>query len=309
MPSAPIAVFVYKRPEETRRTLEALTTCEGFGDSELFIFCDAARRVEDVPHVEKTRNIVRSRRWTAKTTIVERTENLGLAKSIIEGVGRLTRSHGRVIVFEDDLLPAPATLTFLQDALERYQACDQVMQVSAHIFQIKGIDPDDSSFFLPFAASWGWATWQRAWAKFDPQANGWERLLTDAAFRHRFDADGSYYYTNMLTEQMTGKIDSWLIRWRWSMFVNDGLTLFPTRSLVRNIGFGADATHTKRRLGWLARDTWSPEAAVRRFPSEVRVDEARWNAFKRHFKKYCYPSVLTRILVKIDLFVSRLLRR
>jgi hypothetical protein len=59
-----------------------------------------------------------------------------------------------------------------------------------------------------------------------------------------FDMDGAMPYTRMLEDQIAGRNDSWAIRWLASCFLRGTLTLYPSRSLVQNIGLdGVNATH------------------------------------------------------------------
>lgn len=241
-PLAPIALFTFKRPEHTRRTLEALARNPEFDRSELHIFCDGSRRAGEDAAVLATREVVRQWDHPAKT-VHESPVNRGLAASIIDGVSRLCAAHGRVIVVEDDLVVAPVFLDFLNRALDRYAEDVRVMQISGHMFPVdlSGIDSD--AVFLPFTTSWGWATWQRAWAQFDPSMQAFQQLAGDRALRRRFDLDNAYPYFAMLKKQKAREIDSWAIRWYLSVFMRDGLTLFPTRSLVSNEGFDGTGTH------------------------------------------------------------------
>ncbi len=240
MALAPIALFLYRRPEHTRRTLESLRACAELARSPLVVFCDAAKTSEAEDAVRETRAV--ARRLVPNATFVERDRNYGLARSIIEGVSELTARYGKVIVVEDDLEVAPSFLRFMNEGLDRYANDDQVMQVSGYQFPL---DPPLTarSLFLSFPTSWGWATWQRAWQHFDPQATGYQRLKADAALRRRFDLDGSYPYFDMLERQQRGEIDSWAIRWHLSVMLSDGLVLYPARSLVVNTGFDGSGTH------------------------------------------------------------------
>lgn len=45
---------------------------------------------------------------------------------------------------------------------------------------------------------------------------------------------------------MTGRLDSWAIRLGYCQFEHDLLTVFPVRSKVKSIGFGEEATNTKK---------------------------------------------------------------
>lgn len=239
---APIALFVYKRPRHTQQTLESLAANEGASESELFIFCDGPKRPEDEKAVEEVRRLVKSRQWCGKINIIERDKNLGLANSIISGVTELCDKYGRVIVLEDDLLTSRYFLEYMNAALERYENEERVMQISGYMFPVE-IKAETDAIFLPFTTSWGWATWKRAWVVFDKDMSSFEILSKDKALRKAFDLDGSYPYFKMLESQRAGKIDSWAIRWYLSVFLKGGLTLYPAKTLINNIGFDGSGTH------------------------------------------------------------------
>ncbi len=306
---APIALFVFKRPEETRLTLEHLVRNPLFEHSELFVFCDAARRLDERAGVEATRQVVQGQKWGPRVHVSLQEINRGLANSIIAGTTELCRTHGRAIVLEDDLLLARDTLQYLNTALDRYADQPQVMQVSAQTFPAPGLGPPRTAYFAPFMTSWGWATWDRAWQNFDPHANGWEELKFNPKLRHAFDAEGSMPYSDMLISQMEARIDSWAVRWRWSMFRNSGLALYPTQTLVRNVGFSDAATHTTRSGVWQEEDDWTETNRVEHFPDDIAIDEAKWRCLTTHLRRMNHPGVTRRILAKLRLIWRRVLPR
>ncbi len=238
---APVALFVYRRPEHTRRTLEALLRCKELEGTPLHIFCDGAKNPAVLDAVKEARRVAHHLA-PASTVFHERAHNQGLAQSIIQGTTELNNQFGKVIVLEDDLEVAPTFLRFMNEALDRYADDPTVMQVSGYQFPIEPPLAEES-VFLSFPTSWGWGTWARAWQHFDPQASGYAALKREAALRHRFDLDGSYPYYKMLQGQVRGDVDSWAIRWHLSIFMRHGLVLYPGRSLVRNIGFDGSGTH------------------------------------------------------------------
>ena len=239
---SPIALFIYKRPEHTRRTLESLMQCQEFANSPLYVFCDGAKKEKDQEQVMQAREVVRSLVGT-KAEIIESTTNRGLANSIISGVTSLCDQYQRVIVVEDDLVVAPQFLGFLNAALEKYQHEPSVMQVSGYMFSVPEFANRNEAIFLPFTTSWGWATWKRAWDYFDAEASGWKALQTDKQMKNRFNLDGCFDYFKMLKQQMSGDIDSWAIRWYWSVFKKNGYVVYPPTSYVNNIGVDGSGTH------------------------------------------------------------------
>ena len=271
-PLAPIALFVYRRPEHTRRCIEALAACPEFSNSRLYIFSDGPRTNADHETVEIVRQIVSGINHS-QVTVIKSPINIGLAASVIAGVTKLTREFGSVIVVEDDLIVNSRFLKFLNDALHRYVSDNIVMQVSGHTF-VSNTGRFDAATFFPFTTTWGWASWRRAWSQFDPASSGWESLFHDRELRLMFDLGGAYPYSTMLERQMFGKIDSWGIRWNWSVFKQRGLVLYPPRSLVSNVGYGSSATHT--RWGWLRNLRYSPNhnpsVAQCLWPDRVEID-------------------------------------
>lgn len=240
--NAPIALFVYNRPLHTRQTVAALQKNKLASESDLIIFSDAPKRPEAAAAVGEVREYIKAITGFRSVNIVERDRNLGLANSIIDGVTRLCQEYGRVIVLEDDLVTSPFFLEYMNTALARYQNEEQVMQISGYMFPISVAAATDA-VFLPLTTSWGWATWQRAWQHLDPAAMGHGVLKDNVDMRHKFNLDGGYDYFGMLKQQMQGRIDSWAIRWYLSVWMRGGLTLFPLKTLVENIGLDGSGTH------------------------------------------------------------------
>ena len=215
--------------------------------------------------------------------VVARERNLGLSASIVSGVGALCRDHGRAIVLEDDLLTAPGFLRFMNDTLARYADDSRVMQVSGYMFPVA---PDESNraAFLPLISCWGWGTWQRAWDAYDPDMKGYFTLEADRALRRRFNLDGAYNYFAMLRQQRAGKIDSWGVRWLLSVFMRNGLVLYPPQTLVENIGFDGSGTHGVS-LGESERGIEASSPPVPGAPTAVAVDVGVFEAVKRYLKQ------------------------
>lgn len=239
--TAPIALFAYARPEHTRRTLEALAANTLADQSDLIVYVDAARNERDSETVCAVRELVRTALGFRSVTVVERGENFGLARNIIEGVSEVLHHHENIIVLEDDMVTSPFFLTYMNEALERYAQNDQIISIHGYVYPLAVALPD--AFFLPGADCWGWATWRRGWACFNPDGAQLLRELRQRKLVREFDYDGSYPYTQMLKAQIRGTNDSWAIRWYASAFLLGKLTLYPGRSLVHNIGNDATGTH------------------------------------------------------------------
>lgn len=238
---APIVLFVHRRPDHTRRTIESLLLNNLAENSELIIFSDAARNSEQKPAVDSVRAYLKTICGFRNISIHYRPENYGLAKSVIEGVNQVLNEHERIIVLEDDMLTSKYFLTYMNEALDRYAENDNVISIHGYLYPVKRLLPE--AFFLPGADCWGWATWRRSWKLFNPDGQALLNELESRKLIKAFDFNGAYPYANMLKSQIKGTNNSWAIRWYASAFLANKLTLYPGRSLIYNIGNDSSGTH------------------------------------------------------------------
>ena len=241
MSYAPILLFVYNRPEHTRRCIESLLKNSLASESSLFIYADGAKDSTLQEAVNEVRNYIRTIQGFKQITLMERSENWGLARNIINGVTTQVNRYGKVIVLEDDLVVAPYFLQFMNDALEVYKNEPRVGHIQACDFTQDSSLP--ATFLIKWTGSWGWATWDRAWKHFNPNGNELLQELEERKLTHVFDFNGKYGFTRMLRRQIEGKNNSWAIRWNASLFLKDILSLNVGRSLVQNEGFDGSGTN------------------------------------------------------------------
>jgi glycosyl transferase family 2 len=246
MTPAPIALFVYNRPDHVLRTISALQANPLARTSPLYVFSDGPNGSQDIAAVGAVRRLVKSVTGFDKISVRHQPKNLGLARSIIAGVTELSAAYGRVIVLEDDLVVAPGFLTFMNHALERYEHEPRVMQVSGYMFPVERPKRLGQTFFCRVPTSWGWATWARAWERLNLDSTLMLESLQSPGRREAFNLNGAYPYFEHLTQQAEGKLDVWGVRWYASMFIAGGLCLYPRQSLVQNIGMDGTGMHCGR---------------------------------------------------------------
>lgn len=243
---APVLLFCFKRLTVLKQTVDALQNNFLAEDTELFVFSDGAKNLDDVEEIQEVRSFLKTIKGFRSVEIFEAPTNVGLAGSIIKGVTKMFQAYDKVIVLEDDLLTSRNFLSFMNQALNYYQEMN-VFSVSGFSFPIAGA-PLDSVYFTTRSSSWGWATWKDRWQNIDWQVEDYEKLKGSPKIRRSFNRMGSDL-AGMLDRQMEGKIDSWAIRWCYHQFKQQSFTVFPVLSKVQNNGFGAGATHTKEIPG------------------------------------------------------------
>ena len=238
---APILLFVYNRPSHTRQCIESLLNNPLASECHLFIYADGAKDETQQADVNEVRKFIHSIDGFKHITLIERTENWGLARNIIDGVTTQVNRYGKVIVLEDDLIVAPSFLQFMNNALETYKDEPKVGHIQACDFTQDPTLPD--TFLIKWTGSWGWATWDRAWKHFNPNGKELLQELEARKLTYTFDFNGKYGFTRMLRRQIAGKNNSWAIRWNASLFLKDILSLNVGRSLVQNEGFDGSGTN------------------------------------------------------------------
>lgn len=233
---SPLLLFVYNRPVHTKKTLDALALNNKAKESILYIYSDYAKKNTDLESVSSVREIIKNYSDKFKQVIiVERQVNCGLAHNIIDGVSTIISKYGRVIVLEDDLVTSRGFITFMNDSLDAYEYHDNVMHISGAKYPTRKTNHrDESTYFLRIPLCWGWATWKRAWMKY--QKNNDFALSISARERSYMDFYGSYPFSRQIDDNLNGNINTWFIFWYLTLIRNNSLALFPNINLVRNIG-------------------------------------------------------------------------
>jgi len=246
MKLAPIVLFVYNRPWHTRQTIEALQKNELAKDSELFIFSDAPKDNESKEKVKEVREYIKTIGGFKKVSIIEREKNWGLANNIIDGVTKIVNEYGEIIVLEDDLVTSPYFLRFMNDALEFYKNKKKIWSITGFTYPLNiPKNYNFSTYLYQRSSSKSWAIWKDRWNKVEFN----EKKLIDVysldLIKKKLFPYGKDLY-NMFVSQINKKIDSWAIRYVINQVMNEGYTVYPLCSYVKDIGddYGTHANNS-----------------------------------------------------------------
>lgn len=136
---APVLIFVYARPEHTRRTIESLAYNYQADDTDVFIFSDAPKNEKAIKNVTLVRDYIDTlpdKKLFKSVKIIKSEFNKGLANSIISGVNEIIELTQQVIVLEDDLITSPDFLSYMNDALKFYENDKKIWSVSGYTFNL-----------------------------------------------------------------------------------------------------------------------------------------------------------------------------
>lgn len=279
-PNTPVLFCIFNRPELTARVFE---TIRARRPKTLFIASDGPRKLrpDDNAKIETARQIATNVDWDCKVETRFLPRNVGCKLAMASAINWAFTYTEQLVILEDDCLPDPSFFGYCETLLERYRNNEHVMMISGNNFQPKRRS-DASYYFSRWPHIWGWATWKRAWKHFDINVESWPQAKRNRTLERIFpDPSQLAHWTRTLDSQYAGEIDTWDFPWAFSMWANDGLSILPERNLVTNIGFGAEATHTKDAQSKLAGIPTSEMSRVLH-PLKIKIDEAAdrftWNS-------------------------------
>ena len=283
-----VALFIFRRPEPTSRVFEAIRKAK---PAKLFVIADGARiEVEDEDAiVNETRRVTENVDWPCEVTRIYSPKNLGLRERLLSGLDQVFELVDEAIILEDDCLPNQSFFSFCSQNLEKYRIHETVGIISGFNFAPRQ-DTTCDYFFSRSTFIWGWATWARTWRAFraSPQVESW----TPGEI-----ADISKSFASLIHKhEFLGllKISSTLNTWDISLAVwvrqKGLLNIIPNQNFIENIGFGAEATHTKFEAFDVQAETSEIGYELRHCES-IRLDEAperrMWR--RKTFRWLTYP--------------------
>ncbi|MGL4362385.1 MAG: glycosyltransferase [Cellulosilyticaceae bacterium] len=244
---APVVVFVYNRPEHTKKTIEALAENYLAKETSVFIFSDNAKNEKSIESVKATRKYIDSiseKKFFKSVEIIKSHENRGLANSVINGVSEIIEKFGQVIVVEDDLISSRDFLEYMNRSLEFYRENQSIWSISGYNIPIKISSSYKHDVYLSYrGCSWGWATWSDRWKNVDWEVSDYKEFKTNKKLRKIFNRGGRDM-AYMLDLQMNNRIDSWAIRWCYAQSKLNMYTVYPVKSRIKNIGLDGSGTHS-----------------------------------------------------------------
>lgn len=248
---APVIVFGYNRAAHISECLNALNECLLADLTDLYIYVDGPKKESEQINVQAVKDVVLEFEQKSNFKSINysfKDKNFGLAKSIIGGVSEIIEKYGKVIVVEDDLVVNTFFLKFLNEALEYYQCNSKVWSISGFNYDLECMKKYTKDvFFFYRGSSLGWGTWKDRWDTVDWECKKYNTILYRLYYKWRFTLGGCDL-PGMLEQQMNGKIDSWAVRWCFDQSTKGLITVYPRKSLLKNIGFDGTGIHSGEDL-------------------------------------------------------------
>lgn len=258
----PILFLVFNRPLQTMVVFEAIRAQR---PSKLYIAADGPRSEKpgEKELCDETRNaVLEAVDWPCSVRTLLRDENLGCGKAVSSAINWLFHQEEEGIILEDDCVPDPTFFTFCASMLDRFRNNTGVYHINGSNFQMGHTRGDGSYYASRYAHIWGWASWRRAWIQYD---------FTMNRYSDRSREGLNAMLRDELQRVYNKEVDTWDIQWFFSVWFNEAWCITPNCSLVRNIGYGKEATHTHQTPSWFSQMRYGTLPAIKH-PSALCCD-------------------------------------
>ena len=286
----PVVVVCYNRPDHLSRVLDRLHACRV---DNLYIVSDAARTTKDATAVAEVRRIITNITWT-QPRIKLLGGNHGCGKSIPLAVSWVLQENDVVIVLEDDCVPRPHFMQYMNSCLDKYKDNARVFGVAAWGLSITSSIKEKyqyDAYFHPIMGSEGWATWKRAWVHYEPDLRRlYERVISEKV---NLCQAGKDFTPGILRKLKDPTYDVWSLNWVLTCFLNKAYYVYPIVAQIDNIGCDGSGLHCSV-TSYFPVD--NEEKKVERLPGNVILNPAIINYYAHFYQTGMVKSSKSKIL-------------
>ncbi|MBS1937058.1 MAG: nucleotide-diphospho-sugar transferase [Bacteroidetes bacterium] len=287
-----VLFIAFNREAPARKVMEAIRKAK---PPRLYFACDGWRNERERERCEKVRALVKLVDWDCELRTRFNEKNLGVMMGESTAMDWFFEHEEEGIILEDDTLPGQSFFPYCQELLERYRHDERVWCIMGNNLMTEWEAADAASYYYSvhgYGAYWGWAGWRRVWKKYDVKMAEWPGLRDSGALEGHFlnNAEKEEAY-KLFDGQFEGKIRSWDYQMDFARILDRGVTCIPNVNLIRNIGFGADGTHTVSEKDRRNKEKVDEVAFPLVHPKHMLVDAKRDLAY---FENYIRPGQFRR---------------
>lgn len=290
----PVAFIVFNRIEPVMKVFDVIRKVK---PTKLYIISDAARPhiKDELQKVSKVRAYIEANiDWDCELHKNYAEKNMGCRDRIVSGINWCFETETKLIILEDDCLPDTSFFGYAKQLLDQYENDPRIMHIGGYNMLDEYIT-GKSYLFSQRPCAWGWATWKRAWEKYDVNMKGWPEVRDSGILRWRFS--NQYAYEDRVKDWddiYYKRIDAWGYAWDYALIINNAYAIYPPKNLIQNIGFGEDATHTLSKKKEILGNLHSIE-----LPLDIRKDYLVDRQYDEADMEYTRIEILKRRIRKI----------
>lgn len=241
----PILFLIFNRPDTTQEVFNRIREIK---PKYLFVAADGPRKNKEGENEKclATRAIINNIDWDCEVKTLFRDNNLGCKIAVSSAISWFFEHNEQGIILEDDCLPHPSFFRYCEQMLDKYKDDPKIYHIGGNNFDYSVLKKrKDSYFFSAYALIWGWATWKRAWEKYDNDIQDYDNLLKSDRIKDYLKSNEEIeYWRDKFNRIVNHNFDTWDFIWQYTIWKHGGKAIVPFRNMVKNIGFDHEATHT-----------------------------------------------------------------
>ena len=240
--SVPIVIFAYNRPSHFKRVMIALQNNNV--KNKIFLFLDGPKNKSDkILQKDILGSIAKVGKYNKfrenQFRVLKSNNNLGLAKSIVKGLDKISKLYKNFIVLEDDVIPYANMIPFFSNCLNKYNNQNRVAAICGYQFfnfekKSNVLEPRLLKHFIP----WGWATWSKNWINY---RKNYKKFIS------KNNEKKIPIFIKLLNKKLIKKRNYknyWSLKFMIYNYSVENYFIFPNNSLVKNIGFDGSGTNS-----------------------------------------------------------------
>ena len=248
--TTPVALIIFNRPETTAKVFAAIRQAK---PPKLLVIADGPRlnHPGEAEQCAAARAIINQVDWQCEVLTNYSDVNLGCRQRVSSGLDWVFDQVETAIILEDDCLPHHSFFRYCQELLIKYDDEQRIMMIYGDNFQFGRNPTEYSYYFSRYGHCWGWATWRRAWKKYDDSMELWPELKNHGWLHDVLSHGQAADFWAGVFQGVYDGLSSWAYIWQYTLWLNHGLTILPRINLVSNLGFDS-GTHTTMKDSPLA---------------------------------------------------------
>jgi hypothetical protein len=269
---APVLIVTYDRLEHLTRSITSLRNNIYAEQTDLFIASDFQRSGSEANKVTAVRSYLKSIDGFKSVMVFERDKNFGPVENCLSALRVIFDRYDRFIILEDDIVTAPGFLKFINQAFEKYGANERVFSITGYCPPIEVPSSYQyDAFFLGRMSAWGCGmTKERYTSILEISRKEYDEFVANKKLSRAFVQRGGEDMLVMLKDVAYGLLEAWDVRFMYTQFMKDQYTVYPTQSLVQNIGFDGTGIHCGKTDRF---DVPLSDKTTFSFPDDVVVDQ------------------------------------
>lgn len=303
----PVLFLIFNRPDATFRVFDEIKKAK---PEFLFIAADGAR-VDKEGETEKcmeARSVAQMVDWHCEVKTLFRNENLGCKNAVSTAISWFFDQVEEGIILEDDCLPGEDFFPYCEVLLNKYRDHEKIMHISGTNYQFGKKYGSASYYFSIYPHIWGWATWKRAWNKYDVNLKDLNKFKsTEKIKKTVIEPKEQEYWMKRFEAVSRGEFNTWDYQWVFACWNNEGISVSTNQNLVTNIGFGDEATHTFSQMPTANMPLEKLEHITH--PNKIKINRQADNFIFEHIYGSPFPKWNTKIRNYMTSFIPEKVKR